>query len=457
MFDTVIKGGTIYTPDSILLGDVGIVDGVISVIQEGGGLEGERVIDATGKLVFPGFIDPHVHIHLPFMGTNAIDDHESASKAALVGGTTTIIEMICPGPDDEPASAFNEWKTLAEEGCCCDFTFHLAVVRFDALAQKQLRELVAEEGVQSFKIFLAYKGALDISDDDLLELMKMCKELGVTLTAHCENAEAVDSMQRKFLAEGKNGPEWHEPSRPRSVEADGVNHLCSFAELTGATIYIVHTSCGIAVDRAIEASGRGVDVTVEAVAPHLVLDKTYVERDDFEGAKFVMSPPLRDEVEHDALWRGLASGAVSTIGTDHAPFNFHGQKDMGREAFTLIPNGIPSIQERVDLVHTYGVCTGKIEMQTMVDACSTNVAKQFNMYPRKGAIQVGSDADIVVYDANFVGTFKHVDGLSKVDYSGFEGMERKGRSDVVLLRGKVVAEQGVFTGKCAGGKYIPRK
>ena len=457
MFDTVIQGGTIYAPNNTFVGDIGIVGDTIGDIKEGGGLKGDKIIDATGKCVFPGFIDPHVHIHLPFMGTNAIDDHESATKAALVGGTTTIIEMICPGPDDEPANAFNEWKTLAEEGCCCDFTFHLAVVRFDALAQKQLRELVAEEGVQSFKIFLAYKGALDISDDDLLELMKMCKELGVTLTAHCENAEAVDSMQRKFLAEGKNGPEWHEPSRPRSVEADGVNHLCSFAELTGATIYIVHTSCGIAVDRAIEASGRGVDVTVEAVAPHLVLDKSYAERDDFEGAKFVMSPPLRDEVEHDALWRSLASGAVSTIGTDHAPFNFHGQKDMGREAFTLIPNGIPSIQERVDLVHTYGVCTGNIEMQTMVDACSTNVAKQFNMYPRKGAIQVGSDADIVVYDANFVGTFKHVDGLSKVDYSGFEGMERKGRSDVVLLRGKVVAEQGVFTGKCAGGKYIPRK
>ncbi|MBC8202474.1 MAG: amidohydrolase family protein, partial [Planctomycetes bacterium] len=187
MFDTVIKGGMIYTPNNCFVGDIGIAGELITEICEGGGLEGERVIDATGKCVFPGFIDPHVHIHLPFMGTNAIDDHESASKAALVGGTTTIIEMICPGPDDEPANAFAEWKTLAEAGCCCDFTFHLAVVRFDDLAKEQLRELVAKEGVQSFKIFLAYKGALNISDEHLLDLMQLCKELGVTLTAHCEN------------------------------------------------------------------------------------------------------------------------------------------------------------------------------------------------------------------------------------------------------------------------------
>jgi dihydropyrimidinase len=263
-------------------------------------------------------------------------------------------------------------------------------------------------------------------------------------------------MQKKLLGEGKIGPEWHEPSRPRSVEADGVNHLCSFAELTGATIYIVHTSCGIAVDRAIQAKDRGVHVRVEAVAPHLVLDKTYAERPDFEGAKFVMSPPLRDKEEHDALWGGLASGKISTIGTDHAPFNFNGQKDMGTGAFTLIPNGIPSIQERVDLVHTYGVCQGKIDLQTMVDVCSTNVAKQFNLFPRKGALAVGSDADIVVYDTDYAGTFKHEDGLSKIDYCGFEGMERKGRSDVVLLRGKVVAKQGNFVGELGAGTYIAR-
>ncbi len=456
MFDLVISNGTIYSSGSSFVGDIGITGETIAEIKEGGGLEGKSTIDATGKLVFPGFIDPHVHIHLPFMGTNAIDDHESATKAALVGGTTTIIEMICPGPDDEPANAFAEWKGLAEKGCCCDYTFHLAVVRFDELAKQQLRELVANEGVQSFKIFLAYKGALDISDENLQELMGVCKELGVVLTAHCENAELIDEKQKQLVGEGKTGPEWHEPSRPRSVEAGGVEHLCEFAQRTGASVYVVHTSCGEAVSRAMEAKERGVDVTVEAVAPHLILDKTYAERAGFEGAKYVMSPPLRDKEEHNALWSGLANGNVSTVGTDHAPFNFHGQKDMGKENFTLIPNGIPSIQERVDLVHTYGVCEGKIDLQTMVDVCSTNVAKQFNMYPRKGAIAVGSDADIVVYDPDFVGTFKHEDGLSKIDYSGFESMDRKGRSDVVLLRGKVVAQQGKFTGESGGGTYISR-
>jgi len=456
MFDTVIKGGTIFAPERAFVGDVGIKGEKIAEVKEGGDLEGAQIVDAKGKLVFPGFIDPHVHIHLPFMGTNAIDDHESATKAALVGGTTTIIEMICPGPEDEPAKAFAEWKSLAQEGSCCDYTFHLAVVRFDEIAKTQLRELVSNEGVQSFKIFLAYKGALDISDEHLHELMLMCKELGVTLTAHCENAEAIDAKQKELIALGKTGPEWHEPSRPRSVEAGGVQHLCEFAKQTRATVYVVHTSCGEAVNNAMRAKESGVDVTVEAVVPHLILDKSYAERPSFEGAKYVMSPPLRDAEEHQALWNGLACGEVLTIGTDHAPFNFHGQKDMGTNNFTLIPNGIPSIQERVDLVHTYGVCKGKIDLQTMVDVCSTNAAKTFNMYPQKGALAVASDADIVVYDPNFVGTFNHADGLSKIDYSGFEGMERKGRSDVVLLRGKVVAEKGEFVGEIGGGRYIAR-
>lgn len=455
-YDIVIKNGMMYTPESEFVGDIAINGGTIEAIQEGGGLQGNNEIDATGMCVFPGFIDPHVHIHLPFMGTNAIDDHASATKAALVGGTTTIIEMICPGPDDEPAKAFAEWKSLAEAGACCDYTFHMAVVRFDDIAKAQLRELVASEGVQSCKVFLAYKGALNISDEHLLELMELARELGVIITAHCENADEIDSMQNQLIEEGKIGPEWHEPSRPRSVEAGGVSHLCEFAEKTGASVYIVHTSCGAAVDAAMEARSRGVDVTVEAVIPHLVLDKTYAERPNFEGAKFVMSPPLRDVEEHNALWNGLVSGSVSTIGTDHAPFNFDGQKDMGKDAFTLIPNGIPSIQERVDLVHTYGVCSGKIDMQRMVTVCSSQPAKTFNMYPRKGALRVGSDADIVVYDPSFVGTFTQTDSLSKIDYCGYEGMERRGRSEVVMLRGKVVAQNGKFLGEVGYGKYISR-
>ncbi len=415
-----------------------------------------EIIDASGKYVFPGFVDPHVHIHLPFMGTNAIDDHASATKAALVGGTTSLIEMICPGPDDEPKAAFDEWMALAQAGACCDFSFHLSVVRFDELAQAQLRELVEAGDVASFKVFLAYKGALDLPDEHLLSLMEMARELGVIITAHCENADAIDTMQKQLIAEGKTGPQWHEPSRPRSVEAGGVRHLCAFAQQTGAHVYIVHTSCEEAVEQANAARAMGVNVFVEAVAPHLVLDKSYAQRGDFEGAKYVMSPPLRDASEPPQLWQALAAGDMVSIGTDHAPFNFSGQKDMGRDAFTLIPNGIPGVQERVDLVHTFGVCAGRIDLATMVNACSVQPAKIFGMYPRKGAIAEGSDADLVVYDPTFTGTFSVADGLSQVDYCGYEGMERRGRAEVVMLRGHVVARSGAYVGGEGGGRSIPR-
>jgi dihydropyrimidinase len=453
-----IRNGRVITSASDRVADVLIEGETIAAVAESidpASHPDADVIDASGKYVFPGFIDPHVHIHLPFMGTNAIDDHASATKAALAGGTTTVIEMICPGPDDEPRAAFDEWKGLAEAGSCCDFSFHLSVVRFDDLAKQQVRDLVAHEGVASFKVFLAYKGALDIADEQLFELMEIAKELGVIITAHCENAEAVDAMQKRLVAEGRTGPQWHEPSRPRCVEADGVSHLCAFAELTGAHIYIVHTSCRDAVERAMDAKGRGVNVFVEAVAPHLVLDKTYAERPDFEGAKYVMSPPLRDAEEHEHLWKALEAGDVVTIGTDHAPFNFCGQKDMGRDAFTLIPNGIPGIQERVDLVHTHGVCEGRIDLQTMVNACSTQAAKIFGMYPQKGEIAPGSDADIVIYDPAFKGMFSQSRSESQADYSGYEGMPQQGRPELVLLRGHIVARDGRYTGT-SSGHYIPR-
>jgi dihydropyrimidinase len=455
-----IKKGRVITSASDRVADVLVEGETIARIAESidpASSPGVEVIDASGKYVFPGFIDPHVHIHLPFMGTNAIDDHASATRAALAGGTTTVIEMICPGPSDEPRAAFEEWKGLAEAGACCDYSFHLSVVRFDELAKQQVRDLVANEGVASFKVFLAYKGALDIADEQLFELMEIATELGVIITAHCENAEAVDAMQKRLIADGRTGPEWHEPSRPRCVEADGVGHLCAFAELTGAHVYIVHTSCRAAVEQAMQARARGVNVFVEAVAPHLVLDKTFAERGDFEGAKYVMSPPLRDAQEHAHLWKALASRDMLTIGTDHAPFNFRGQKDMGREAFTLIPNGIPGVQERVDLIHTHGVCGGHIDLQTMVDACSTQAARIFGMYPRKGEIAPGSDADLVIYDPAYEGVFTQSESESQTDYSGYEGMPRRGRAEIVTLRGRIVARDGRYVGGDGGGQYIGRE
>jgi len=455
-----IKNGRIITSTDDYRSDIFCADEQITRIEKS--IDASKlpkkteVIDARGKYVMPGFIDPHVHIYLPFMGTYAVDDYESASKAALVGGTTTLIEMICPGPKDQPWEAYQLWRSQAKGKAAVDYTFHMSVVRFEDRIREQFRRIV-DDGVASFKVFLAYKGALDLSDEHLFAAMQTAKELGVIVTAHCENAEAIDAMQRQLLGANKTGPEWHGPSRPPVVEASGVHHLTSFASLTGAHVYTVHTSCDEAVREALNARYRGVAVWVEVVAPHLVLDETYAARPDFEGAKYVMSPPLRDKRNQDVLWNALRARSISTIATDHAPFTFDTQKKMGVEAFTKIPNGIPTIQERVDLVHTYGVVPGRLTLNDMVDACSTQAARIFGMYPRKGEIKVGSDADLVVYDPKYKGTFKCAESYSKVDYCAYEGWERIGRPAVVTVRGEVQARNGKFVGTVGRGKFIRRE
>ncbi len=455
-----IRGGRIVTATDDYTSDIYCQDETVTRIERGIDAKalppGTEVIDATGKYVFPGFIDPHVHIHLPFMGTYAADDYESASKAALAGGTTTLIEMICPGPTDQPLAAFELWRSKAEPLAAVDYTFHMSVVRFEESVRDQFRRIV-EAGVASFKVFLAYKGALNLSDEHLFAALKLAKDLGVIVTAHCENADAIDALQRALLAAGKTGPEWHGPSRPPVVEADGVHHLCTFAELLGTHVYIVHTSCDAAVREALAARYRGVNVWIESVIPHFLLDETYAERREFEGAKYVMSPPLRAKANQGVLWHGVKSRAISTIATDHAPFRFHGQKDMGKDAFTKIPNGIPSIQERVDLVHSYGVTAGRLDLQTMVDACSTQAARLFGLYPKKGAIQVGSDADLVVYDPAFRGTFSKECSYSNVDYNAYEGWERTGRPSVVTVRGQVQVRDGDFVGTIGRGEFLRRE
>ena len=455
-----IRGGRIITPTDDFTGDIYAENEKITRIEpridDKLVAPGAEIIDARGKYVFPGFIDPHVHIYLPFMGTYAADDYASASKAALAGGTTTLIEMICPGPSDEPVAAFELWKSKAEGLAAVDYTFHMSVVRFEQHIRDQFREIVSA-GVASFKVFLAYKGALNLSDEDLFAAMKFARELGVIVTAHCENADAIDALQKSLLAAGKTGPEWHEPSRPPVVEADGVHHLCTFAELLGTHVYIVHTSCAAALREALAARQRGVNVWVESVIPHFVLDETYVERGQFEGAKYVMSPPLRAKANQDVLWNGVKTRQISTIATDHAPFRFADQKTMGKDAFTKIPNGIPSVQERVDLVYTCGVANNRMSLQTMVDACSTQAAKLFGLYPRKGAIQLGSDADLVVYDPAYRGTFSKEGSYSNVDYNAYEGWERKGRASAVTVRGQVQARHGEFVGTLGRGVFLKRE
>ncbi|MGH7607750.1 MAG: dihydropyrimidinase [Gemmatimonadales bacterium] len=454
-----IRGGRIVTATDEFTADIycqgETITRIDSRIDPASLPSGAEVIDAAAKYVFPGFIDPHVHIYLPFMGTYAADDYASASKAALAGGTTTLIEMICPGAADEPVAAFELWKSKADGLAAVDYTFHMAVVRFEPHVRDQFRAIV-RAGVPSFKVFLAYKGALDLSDEDLFETLTLARELGVIVTAHCENADAIDVLQRRLLGAGKTAPEWHGPSRPPAIEASGVHHLCSFAELLGTHVYIVHTSCDVAVSEALAAHARGVNVWIESVIPHFVLDETYAQRPAFEGAKYVMSPPLRAASNQSVLWEGVRTRAISTIATDHAPFRFAGQKDMGKDAFTKIPNGIPSIQERVDLVHTHGVTAGRIDLRTMVDACSTQAARLFGLYPRKGTIRIGSDADLVVYDPAFRGTFSRACSFSRVDYNAYEGWERRGRAAVVTVRGEVQVRDGAFVGTIGRGQFLGR-
>ncbi len=414
------------------------------------------MIDAKGKYVFPGFIDPHVHIYLPFMGTYSKDTYETGSKAALAGGTTTLIEMCCPSRQEEALAGFETWMAQAAGKSACDFTFHMGVTKFDANSEKQLREIV-KRGISSFKIFLAYKGAFGIDDTELYRTLKLAKELGVIVTAHCENETLVAERQKELLAAGKTGTAQHHESRPPAVEAEGVHHLMTFAELTGASTYIVHLSCQEALDEAIAARQRGVRVGVETLIQYLVLDKTYAEKPDFEGAKFVMSPPLRDAKNQSVLWNGLRSGLVNTVATDHAPFDFKSQKPMGKDDFTKIPNGIPSLEERVNLLYTHGVKTGLIDLHTFVNVGSTQVAKLFDLFPRKGTIQPGSDADLVVYDPDYRGTISAKTQMMNVDYSAFEGWKIEGRPSVVTVRGQVAVREGKFVGTIGRGQFLRRQ
>lgn len=452
-----IKGGEIITPDSRYIADVFCEDETIT--QIGRDLTppaNAELIDATGKYVFPGFIDPHVHIYLPFMGTFAKDTHETASRAALVGGTTTFIEMVCPARDEKPLEAFELWLSKAEGASACDFTFHMGVTRYDEEAERDFREIV-RRGVSSFKIFLAYKGALGVTDEELYKTLTLAKSLGVITTAHCENPDLVLELQKKLLAEGKTGPEWHYWSRPPLVEAEGVHHLMTFAKMTGAHVYIVHLSCSEALREAIRGKAQGVNVWAETLIQYLLLDRTDAEKPNFEGAKAVMSPPLRDKRNQDVLWNGLRQGFISTLATDHAPFDFATQKVMGREDFTKIPNGIPSLEDRINLYYTHGVKGGRIDLHQFVETASTRTARLFGLFPRKGTIQLGCDADLVVYDPAYRGKISAKTHQMNLDYNSFEGFEIEGRPHVVTVRGKVAARDGKFIGEAGRGKFLRRE
>ncbi|MCW1924708.1 dihydropyrimidinase [Luteolibacter arcticus] len=470
-----IRNGDIVTATTRFTADILCENGVITAIDRDLPVPpGAEVIDATGKVVFPGFIDPHVHIYLPFMGTYAKDDWASGSKAALMGGTTTLIEMCCPSRAEDPLEAIRLWKSKAAGLASCDYTFHAGITKFDDTTAAAMTAIVKEEAISSFKVFLAYKGAFGIDDTELYRTLVTVKELGAVLTAHCENAELVAETQKKLVAEGKTGPEWHEPSRPISVEAEGCHHLMTFAGMTGTEVYVVHTSCRPAVEAIVEARARGVKAGIETVAPYLTLDSSYAEKPEFEGAKWVMSPPIRSKEQQEFLWQCLADGTIDTVATDHAPFDFATQKHMGHpEAdkavdasfeptgkpanFTLIPNGIPSVEERVKLLYTHGVATGRIDLHAFVRLASTRAAEIFGLYPRKGEVALGSDADLVIWDPAWRGIISAATHSMATDYSAWEGWPVEGRPELVTVRGKVMVRDGTWCGDTGWGTFLERR
>jgi dihydropyrimidinase len=452
-----VRNGDVVTASERFVGDIWCEGETITRI--GRGLTpppGAEVIDASGKYVFPGFIDPHVHIYLPVMDTCTKDTHETASQAALVGGTTTLIEMICPRRLDEPLAAFETWLGKAQGHSACDFSFHMGVTRYDERAERQFTEIV-RRGIPSFKVLLAYKGGGGINDEELYKTLRLAKKLGVLTAAHCENADLIEVLQQQFLAEGKTGPEWHHDSRPPIIEAEGVHHLITFASVLNVPVYVVHLSCEEALREAEAARTRGVTVWIEALIQHLITDKTFAERPDFEGAKYVMSPPLRERRHQQVLWDALRDGRISTLASDHAPFDFATQKRSGEGNFTRIPSGMPSLEDRVNLFFTEGVKRGRLGLDRFVDAASTQAAKLFGLFPRKGALQPGSDADLVVYDPDYRGRISAKSHLMNVDYNPFEGMEIEGRPSVVTVRGRVVARDGRFIGDTGHGRFLERE
>jgi dihydropyrimidinase len=450
-----IRNGEIVTVGSRVQADVYAENETVTTIGKNLVVPpGTEIVDATGKLIFPGFIDPHVHIYLPFMATYAKDTHETASIAALIGGTTTYIEMCCPNRNDDALAGYQLWKSKASGNSACDYAFHMSVTKFVRETESQLREIVAD-GTSSFKIFLAYKNFFGVDDGEMYQTLALAGRLGVIVTAHCENAELVARLQEQLVAEGKTEPEWHEPSRPESVEAEGTGRFATFLENTGAAGYVVHLSCEKALNAALAAKQRGVRLSVEVVLPHLLLDKSFAERPGIEGMKYVMSPPLRAKYNNETLWSALALGFVDTVGTDHCPFDTD-QKLLGKDSFVNIPNGIPGIEDRVNLLYTIGK-RKRIGLDRFVDFASTRAAKLFGLFPRKGTIAVGSDADLVVFDTNYRGTVSVKTQHVNNDYNGFEGMTIEGRPSLVTVRGKVQARDGKFVGERGRGRFLKRE
>ncbi|GAA4046961.1 dihydropyrimidinase [Hymenobacter glaciei] len=448
-----LKNGRVVTADSDSVCDILIEGETIVSIGRNLSADGAEVIDCTGKLIMPGGIDPHVHLEMPFMGTFSSDTYETGTRAALHGGTTTVIDFVLQKQGSSLRSAFEEWSGRATGNAVGDYSFHMAVTDFNPSTKEEIKDMIAE-GITSFKTFMAYKGALMIDDAQMVGLMQEVKKHGGLVTAHATNGDMIDTLIAQHRAQGKLTPLYHYLSQPEVTESEASGRFADIANYTGVNAYIVHLTCEGALNQVRRATERNQRVLVETCIQYLVLDARLYE-DETNGAKVVMSPPLREKKDQATLWAGLNQGLVNVVGTDHCPFLWE-QKLMGKDDFSKIPNGHPAVEHRMELLFSEGVNKGKITLQKFVEVTSTNAAKIFGMFPRKGTISIGADADLVILDPNKKHSISAESHHMNVDYSAYEGWELTGKIDTVLLRGQVAVDAGETKVEKGYGQFIKR-
>lgn len=452
----VIKNGIIVTASDTYQADLLIENETIAAIGKNFDERNCEVIDAKGCYVFPGGIDPHTHLDMPFGGTVTKDDFETGTIAAAFGGTTTVIDFCLTNKGEPLQNAIDVWHKKSKEKAAIDYGFHLMIGEINENVLQELPKVIDEQGITSFKVFMAYKNVFQADDQTLFRTLVAAKDLGALVMVHAENGDVIEYLTTKALEEGKTEPIYHALTRPPEVEGEATGRAAQMTGLAGSQLYVVHVSCAEAVERIAEARNKGVDIWGETCPQYLVLDQSYLEKPNFEGAKYVWSPPLREKWNQDVLWNALKNGQLQTVGSDQCSFDFKGQKELGRGDFTKIPNGGPIIEDRVSILFSEGVKKGRITLNQFVDITSTRIAKLFGLYPKKGTISVGADADLVLFDPNIERTISASTHHMAVDYNAFEGMKITGEPVSVLCRGQFVIRDKQFVGQPGYGRYLKR-
>ncbi len=451
---TLIKNGRVITAENDYIADLYIEKDTITSIGVSLAVPADRVIDAKGKYVIPGGVDVHTHMEMPFGGTTSSDDFETGTRAAAFGGTTCLIDFAIQSKGTSMRDALDVWWKKGEKATI-DFSLHMIVTDLPEAHLEDMNEMV-REGVTSFKLFMAYPNVLMVDDATIFRAMRQTGNNGALVCMHAENGGVIDLLVQKALAEGKTAPIYHALTRPATAESEAVNRAIALAQMAGAPVYIVHLSSADALEKVSEARDKGVPVFAETCPQYLLLSVEDLDRPDFEGAKYVFTPPLREKWHQEKLWDGLRRNTLQVVSTDHCPFCFKEQKEMGRDSFAKIPNGGPGVENRLQLIHHHGVNQKRISLNRWVEIVSTTPAKMFGLYPRKGTIAVGSDADIVIWDPNKELTISAASHHMRVDYSMFEGFKVKGDAETVLSRGEMVVDNGRWLGRPGRGAYIKR-